>query len=223
MSSSTSAGNSRAARAWSYMRLRNSRSPSFDEAAPVPMPLYSCVRGSLLMAISPVMACRLALVNARCSARQVCYSSTWTPEGVNSAIAALAHRRAPDAPPRRQPETDAFPELDHPALQSLLAEPFVYAEWRLRRVTMDRHAEVRSTATSRCRALHRTSRRITERTVELFHKGERIAAYPRSSAGGRDTITHKQHAELPSPPRRSGRWSACAARREGVRRTNPLP
>jgi hypothetical protein len=35
-----------------------------------------------------------------------------------------------------------FEQLDQPALSSLPSEPFVYAEWRIRRVSLDYHVDI---------------------------------------------------------------------------------
>lgn len=80
-----------------------------------------------------------------------------------------------------------FEELDRPALAALPAEPFVYAEWRIRRVGLDYHVDIDGHYYS---APHRLLRqqveaRVTARTVELFHKGERVAAHVRSGLRGR--------------------------------------
>jgi transposase len=37
---------------------------------------------------------------------------------------------------------ELFAQLDRPALKPLPAEPFVYAEWRLRRVSLDYHVDI---------------------------------------------------------------------------------
>jgi transposase len=69
-------------------------------------------------------------------------------------------------------------ELDRPALAALPVEPYLYAEWRRRRVALDYHVDIDG---HYCSVPHRLLReqieaRITASTVELFHKGERVAA-----------------------------------------------
>ena len=61
--------------------------------------------------------------------------------------------------------------------------PYVFAEWRICRVSIDYHVEVEAHCYS---VPHRFVRaevevRFTARTVEIFHKGERIAADLRSN------------------------------------------
>lgn len=68
-------------------------------------------------------------------------------------------------------------EIDRPALKPLPASAYVLAEWRIRRVSIDYHVEVEKHYYS---VPHRFARaevevRLTARTVEIFHKGERIA------------------------------------------------
>src|SRR3954454_14084791 len=70
-------------------------------------------------------------------------------------------------------------DLDRPALKPLPAEPYVFAEWRARRVGIDYHVDVDKHYYS---VPHRFARdevevRLTGRTVEIFARGERIAAH----------------------------------------------
>jgi transposase len=78
---------------------------------------------------------------------------------------------------------DLFFELDSPALKRLPAEPFEYAEWRVRRVGLDYHVDIDGHYYS---VPHRLIReqidaRITAHTIELFRKGERIAVHLRGT------------------------------------------
>ena len=84
---------------------------------------------------------------------------------------------------------DRFLELDCPALKPLPAEPYEYAEWRLRRVGLDYHVDIDGHYYS---VPHRLIReqldaRITAHTVELFRKGERVAVHLRGAGRGRHT------------------------------------
>ena len=99
-----------------------------------------------------------------------------------------------------------FEELDRPALAALPLEPYVYAEWRRRRVGIDYHVEIDGHYYS---APHRLLRqeveaRISERTVELFHKGQRVACHVLGVARGRQT-TSPEH--MPSSHRRHAGWT----------------
>ena len=99
-----------------------------------------------------------------------------------------------------------FEQLDRPALAALPVEPYVYAEWRQRRVGLDYHVDIDGHYYS---VPHRLLRqqleaRITQRTVELFHKGERVACHLLGGARGRHT-TVTEH--MPSAHRRHAGWT----------------
>src|SRR6516165_2956606 len=101
---------------------------------------------------------------------------------------------------------DLFLELDRPALKELPAEPYQYAEWRMRRVGLDYHVDIDGHYYS---VPHRLIReqldaRITERTIELFCKGERVAVHMRGTGRGRHT-TIPEH--MPSAHRRYAEWT----------------
>ena len=101
---------------------------------------------------------------------------------------------------------ELFVELDHPALKPLPAEPYEYAEWRVRRVGLDYHVDIDGHYYS---VPHRLIReqldaRITERTIELFCRGERVAVHMRTGGRGRHT-TIPEH--MPSAHRRYAEWT----------------
>ena len=80
-------------------------------------------------------------------------------------------------------------EIDRPALKALPESPYVFAEWRICRVSIDYHVEVEAHYYS---VPHRFVRaevevRFTARTVEIFHKGERDR---RASAHERQPQAH---------------------------------
>ncbi len=70
-----------------------------------------------------------------------------------------------------------FEELDRPALKSLPAEPYQYAEWKQRRAGLGYHVEVAKHYYSVPHALAKLKlwAPITDRGVEVFHKGKRVA------------------------------------------------
>ena len=103
-------------------------------------------------------------------------------------------------------------EYDAP-LGALPVEPYVYAEWRLRRAGLDYHVDVEGHYYS---VPYRFAReelevRLTARTVEVFRKGERIAAHLRSSGNHKHT-TRPDH--MPSSHRRFADWTIERIRRE---------
>ena len=106
-----------------------------------------------------------------------------------------------------------FEELDRPQLRPLPAEPYVYAEWRVGRAGLDYHVEAGDHYYS---VPHRFAKdefdvRITARTVEVFRKGERVAAHLRNSGNHRHT-TIPEH--MPSSHRHFADWSIERIRRE---------
>jgi len=108
-----------------------------------------------------------------------------------------------------------FEELDRPALADLPAEPFVYAEWRIRRVALDYHVDVDGHYYSAPYRLLRqqVEARVTARTVELFHKGERVAVHVRGGLRGRHT-TLAEH--MPQAHRRHAEWTIERIGREAA-------
>jgi transposase len=101
---------------------------------------------------------------------------------------------------------DLFLELDQPALKPLPAEPYEYAEWRPRRVGRDYHVDIDGHYYSVPYRLIREQldARITERTIELFCKGERVAVHLRGGGRGRHT-TIREH--MPSTHRHYADWT----------------
>jgi transposase len=126
---------------------------------------------------------------------------------LNAAIMALLGELN-DRPMRRLgvSRRQLFDQLDRPALTALPVESYVYAEWRQRRVGIDYHVDIDGHFYS---VPHRLLRqqieaRITQRTVELFHKGERVACHVLGGARGRHT-TLPDH--MPSAHRRYADWN----------------
>src|SRR6516162_4416432 len=76
-----------------------------------------------------------------------------------------------------------FTEVDRPALKPLPAEPYQYAEWRRARVAPDYHVEVQGHFYSVPSRLIRqlVEVRITQTTIEVFHRGVRVASHARSA------------------------------------------
>jgi transposase len=136
---------------------------------------------------------------------------------LNAVIGELLRRLNEERPIRRLGLTrrQLLEQLDRPALKSLPIEPYVFAEWRLRRVGIDYHVDVDNHFYS---VPHRFARaevevRITARSVEIFAKGERIAAHLRSS-GNYKHSTIPDH--MPSSHRRYADWTIDRIRREAA-------
>jgi transposase len=136
---------------------------------------------------------------------------------LNAAIGELLRQLNEERPIRRLGVTRRalLEELDRPHLKGLPSEPYSFAEWRLRRVGVDYHVLVEDHFYS---VPYRFARRevevrLTPRTVEVFIKGERIAAHLRSSGNHRHT-TVADH--MPSSHRRYADWTVERIRREAV-------
>jgi transposase len=96
--------------------------------------------------------------------------------------------------------------IDRPALDALPAEPYRYAEWQKCRVAPDYHVEIDKHYYSVPSRLIRATveARITDTTVEILHKGSRIASHARSPVPHRHT-TITEH--MPSAHRRYAEWT----------------
>jgi transposase len=110
---------------------------------------------------------------------------------------------------------ELFERLDKPALRALPAEPFVHAEWAKTRLSIDYHAKVGVHFYSASFTLVHEELwgRSTATTVELFHRGTRVASHLRSNVPGRHTTdprhmpaSHQKHAEW--TPRRILGWAS---------------
>lgn len=126
---------------------------------------------------------------------------------LNTAIRVLVTRL--NARPMRKLKTTRaalFETVEKPALRPLPVEPYVYAEWKLARVGLDYHIDIGghyySVPYRYLRA--QVDVRIAARTVEIFLKGERIAAHRREGSCGRHT-TQPDH--MPANHRAYADWT----------------
>lgn len=108
-----------------------------------------------------------------------------------------------------------FEKLDRPALRPLPSEPYIFAQWKKARVHIDYHVEVGGHFYSAPYALvHReVDVRYTAMTVEIFHRGHRVASHTRSSKTGHHTTnsahrpkSHQRYLEW--TPERLVRWAS---------------
>ncbi len=83
-----------------------------------------------------------------------------------------------------------FDAVERPAMRALPEQDYEYAEWRLACVWIDYHVEVHA--------------RATTRTIEVFHRGRRVAAHGRRYGGPRHG-TPPEH--MPSAHRRYAEWT----------------
>ena len=134
---------------------------------------------------------------------------------VNAAIGDLLRTLNEERPIRRLGVTRRrlLEDLDRPALKPLPAAHYDYCEWRVCRVGIDYHVDAGSHFYS---VPYRFARaevevRLTVRTVEIFLKGERIAAHLRMS-GNRKHTTVPDH--MPSSHRRYAGWTVDRIRED---------
>jgi transposase len=96
--------------------------------------------------------------------------------------------------------------LDRPALAALPDAAYCYAEWKRARVAPDYHIEVAGHYYSAPSKLIReiVEARITDATVEIFHRGERVASHAFSAIRNRHSTTTEH---MPSAHRRYAEWT----------------
>ena len=110
-----------------------------------------------------------------------------------------------------------FERVDRPALRPLPATRYEYATWRKARVSIDYHIVVSADAHDYpvpCRlARQQVDVRLPAATVEVFHRGQRVASHPRSAQRHRHTTgpahmpdSHRAHASW--TPERITEWAA---------------
>jgi transposase len=99
-----------------------------------------------------------------------------------------------------------FDTIERPVMQSLPEQDYEYADWHLARVGIDYHVEVQGFFYSVPHALIReqVDTRATARTIEVFHRGKRVAAHARRYAGPRHG-TQPDH--MPSAHRHYAEWT----------------
>jgi transposase len=107
-----------------------------------------------------------------------------------------------------------FEQFDRPALLPLPPAPYEYAEWRRCRVGLDYHVAIEKHFYSVPHDLLRqeVEARITAGTVEVFHRGKRVASHVRSAS--RHPSTTAEH--MPSAHRRYREWTHDRIRREAA-------
>ncbi|MEY9238382.1 transposase [Bradyrhizobium japonicum] len=104
---------------------------------------------------------------------------------------------------------ELFAELDKPKLTPLPDQPYAFARWKRCRLAPDYHVEVDGHWYSAPYRLigELVDARIDDRTVEIFHKGQRIASHARApNRRGHTTIAD----HMPSAHRRYGKWTPAA-------------
>jgi transposase len=105
--------------------------------------------------------------------------------------------------------------IERSALKALPTTPYQYAEWKKCRVAPDYHVEVDQHYYSVPSRLIRelVEARLTDTTVEIFHRGSRIASHARSHMRNRHT-TVPEH--MPSAHRRYAEWTPARMMRHAA-------
>jgi transposase len=110
---------------------------------------------------------------------------------------------------------ERFAKIDRPALRPLPAAAYTFAQWKKARVHIDYHVEIEGHYYSVPHSLlHRElDARYTAMTVEIFHRGQRVASHARSyKPGGYTTVaahrpkSHQRYLEW--TPERLVRWAS---------------
>ena len=131
----------------------------------------------------------------------------------NEAIA-LVMQRMNERPMRNLgvSRRELFETIERAALIGLPAEDWEFAEWRRARVNLDYHIEIHDFLYSVPHALIRAEVevRITARTVEIFHRGQRVGVHQRRYLGRRHG-TDPDH--MPSSHRFYAEWTPDRFRR----------
>ena len=85
-----------------------------------------------------------------------------------------------------------FQDLDKPALKPLPDQAYEYAEWKKVRVHIDYHVEIdrRYYSVPYNLVKNQLEARLTQHTIEVFHKGQRVASHARLYGS-------KRHSTLP--------------------------
>src|SRR5437899_3335327 len=106
----------------------------------------------------------------------------------------------------RASRRELFERLDQPALRPLPAESFVYGEWKTARVNVDYHVEQHGHYYSVPYTLvhEAVDVRASVSTVEIFHRGQRVAAHRRADVRGRHTT---DAAHMPKAHQRHLEWT----------------
>jgi transposase len=105
-----------------------------------------------------------------------------------------------------QTRRQRFEQLDRPVLRPLPTQPFTFAEWKQARVNIDYHVVFEKHFYSVPYALvhEAVEIRATERTVEAFHRGQRVASHRRSRQPGGYTT---DPAHMPKSHQKHLQWT----------------
>jgi transposase len=106
---------------------------------------------------------------------------------------------------RSESRKNLFETIDRPALKPLPRDAYEYAEWRKAKPGIDYHIAIDKRFYSVPHALigQTLDARLTAATVEVFHKGQRVASHARLAHGRFATLTE----HMPKAHRAHREWS----------------
>jgi transposase len=106
---------------------------------------------------------------------------------------------------RTESRRDLFEAIDRPALRPLPSEPYDYAEWRKAKPGIDYHIAIEKRLYSVPHNLigQTLDVRLTATTVEVLHKGQRVASHARHGQGRYTTLAE----HMPKAHRAHREWS----------------
>jgi transposase len=154
--------------------------------------------------------------------RDKCFFSV---SDLNGAIAQLLDKlnQRPFRKRRDASRASLFAQLDRPAMRPLPAERYELAHWKLVRANIDYHVEIERHYYSVPYHLvgHELEARYTATTVEIFHRGVRVASHVRSFLPYQATSLHehrpKSHqAHLEWTPSRLIAWAETLGQATGA-------
>lgn len=125
---------------------------------------------------------------------------------INAAVATLLielnERRFQRQPYSRR---ELFERLDRPAMRPLPEHAYEYAEWKYVKPGIDYHVEIDKRLYSVPHSLsgQRLEARVTASSVEILHKGRRVAVHPRHGPSRYNTLSE----HMPESHRRHRQWS----------------
>lgn len=101
----------------------------------------------------------------------------------------------------------AFRSVDYPAMRALPAERYTLTEWKKARVNLDYHIEVEGRYYSVPHTLigKQLDVRFSEHTIEVMHKGARVASHARMHGNGRRYLTQSEH--MPKAHQEVAEWT----------------
>lgn len=110
----------------------------------------------------------------------------------------------------RASRRELFEKIDRPALRPLPDRRFVFAEWKIAKVSIDYHVELEGHSYSVPHALvgERVELRFTAATLEVYCRGQRVASHTRHGPHHRSPGRHStQSSHMPKAHQKHLEWT----------------